>query len=409
MMGAQETSPMKRQRLPFLASLCFVALATCLARPAVAQSADDSAKTSALDAVNDTVNSNEFGTMISGTKDATDQALNKAIAARQGAAWRGNKMGAASSSTAGHLQIRDSLKNASNQLNKGGVLIDHAGYASTAAGEIVEGNYAQGFITIADGLGKVVVSGIGAAAGASFGSLGGPVGTVAGGAAGNYVGSNIWDRTVGKWTGAMKVGLSNQEAKRQFREMAGPKMLGQTADKIHEAYAKYNKELDAKRRQSLAKPPTPITTKGPVGKTKLVGSSQTAIYDPSNGAGDTIRVTVGSVVGFKSESVPGWRNNGTSFSATASQSDSLTIQGTIVTKPWSYFDFNNSVTIKADGDVVFNQAPKIPKEGGSASFSFSFDPRKYPKARSLSIQVSSTGGNPETSTHWVGGTIQIVE
>ena len=162
MMGAQETPPMKRQRFlswSFLACLCLAALAAGLATPAAAQSTDDSAKASALDAVNEAANANEGGTMISGIKDTTDQGLNKVIAARQGAAWRGNKMGAAPSTTAGHLEAKGNLKNASSLLNKGGILIDHAGYASTAAGEIVEGNYAQGFITIADGLGKVVVSG----------------------------------------------------------------------------------------------------------------------------------------------------------------------------------------------------------------------------------------------------------
>lgn len=212
-------------------------LALAVALPLAAQSAGDG-KTAAVSAINEGLNSNEGGTLVSVIKDTTDHGLNTVSLAHQGTAWRGNKLGASSSTVGGHLSARDGLKRASNLLNKGGVLIDHAGYASTAAGELMEGNYAQGFITIVDGMGKALVSGAGASIGGSFGSLAGPAGTIGGGAAGGYAGSNLWDATIGSKVGDLKKGLSEQEAKRQFRLMSGPKMLGQTADGIHATYAK---------------------------------------------------------------------------------------------------------------------------------------------------------------------------
>ncbi len=134
---------------------------------------------------------------------------------------------------------------------------------------------------------------------------------------------------------------------------------------------------------------------------------QTAVYDPYKGQGDNIHVTISGVENFKQQDAPGWKNNGTSFNATAKAGVAISIQGSIVTKPWSYFDFANNIIIKGDGQVLLQQQPPIPKEGGSASFSYNFDPGKYPNVRSLSIEVSSRGGNPDFANHWVGGTIQI--
>ena len=42
-------------------------------------------------------------------------------------------------------------------------MIDHAGYLSTAAGEVAGGRYAQAVITSIDGVGKVATSFVGAA------------------------------------------------------------------------------------------------------------------------------------------------------------------------------------------------------------------------------------------------------
>lgn len=402
-MRTETTRPMNTRFPKVLFPLILLAAA---GSPLGAQAANDG-KTAAVNAINDGLNSNEGGTLVTVIKDTTDHGLNTASLAHQGTAWRGDKLGASSSTVGGHLAIRDNLKNASNLLNKGGILIDHAGYTSTAAGELVEGQYAQGFITILDGVGKWLVSGAGASIGASVGSLAGPAGTISGGAAGGYAGSNAWDSTIGSKVAELKKGLAEMEAKRQFRALSGPKMLGQTADGIHATYAKYLQGQEARQRLRLATAAAKETPPPKGAKGKMEVGSAAAVYDPYKGGGDNIRVTLSPVGGFKATDAPGWRNNGTSFNAFANAGDAITIQGTIVTKPWSYFDFNNSITIKADGQVVFSQAPKIAKEGGSASFSFTFDPHQHPQARSLEIRVSSIGGNPEFSTHWVGGTIQI--
>jgi hypothetical protein len=255
---------MKRLHIisPFLATcICFVGLAvSCLATPAFAQIVG-TAGGNAVTAINDGLNSNAGGSMISLTKEVTDHALGNAALKSFGDAWKANKGGESSAAVGNLLEKSANLKGASSILSTGGVLIDHAGYASTAAGEIAGGSYAQGFITIADGLGKSVVSGIASATGASFGSLGGPAGTIAGGVAGGYAGSEAWDASVGRLTSAVKEGLGKQEDKRQFREMSGPKMVGRTPEKIHEAWLEYNKELDDKKIQlEIGKSNVPVAT-----------------------------------------------------------------------------------------------------------------------------------------------------
>ena len=254
-MHTKETRHMKPPHFifPFFAAgVCCVALAmSCLTTPAAAQTADGPAEGNAVAVMNDGLNSNPGGTMVSLTNQITGDALNKSAIGLHDAAWKANKMGASSSTIGGLLERRDSLKNASSKLSTGGVLIDHAGYASTAAGEIAGGHYAQGFITIADGLGKSVVSGLAAATGASFGSLAGPAGTVVGGAAGGYAGSEAWDKSLGRLTSAIKTGLGQQDDKRVFREQSGPKMLGRTSEKIHEDWLNYKRELDDKKKQTV--------------------------------------------------------------------------------------------------------------------------------------------------------------
>lgn len=238
--------PMKRQ--PTISSLlmalvCFIVLdVSCLTAPSGAQTADQTAQGDAMSKINDSLNSNPGGSMISLTKEVSDHALGKGAIKSFGDAWKANKSGASSSTVGGLLEKSANLKNASNMLNTGGVLIDHAGYASTAAGEISEGNYAQGFITIADGLGKSVVSGLASATGAGFGTLAGPAGTIAGGAAGGYAGNEAWDKTMGQITSSVKEGLGKQEDKRRYREMFGDKIVGRTPEKIHELWLSYRQE-----------------------------------------------------------------------------------------------------------------------------------------------------------------------
>ncbi len=254
---------------PFLAAcVCFVVLTmSCLAAPATAQAGDDPSKGNVVAKINDAANSNVGGSIISLTKEVTDHALGNAAIKTFGDAWKADKSGESASAVGNLLEKSANLKGASSILSAGGVIIDHVGYGSTAAGEIAEGKYAQGFITIADGLGKSVVSGIASATGASFGTLAGPAGTIAGGVAGGYAGSEAWDASVGKLTSAVKEGLGKQEDKRQYREMFGSKIVGRTPEKIHEDWLNYKKELEDKNRQAqleIRKSNVPVAT--PPGK-----------------------------------------------------------------------------------------------------------------------------------------------
>ena len=154
-MHTRETRHMKPPHsiFPFFAAgVCYAVLAiSCLTTPAAAQTADGPAGGNAVAVINDRLNSNEGGTMVSLTNQITGDALNKSAIGLHDAAWKANKMGASSSTIGGLLERRDNLKNASSKLSIGGVFIDHVGYGSTAAGEIVGGRYMQGFMTIADG------------------------------------------------------------------------------------------------------------------------------------------------------------------------------------------------------------------------------------------------------------------
>ena len=186
-------------------------------------------------AVSDALTSNEGGTALGLTKEAADHSLNTAASGHQQAAWRGSKGGASSQTIGDHLGNKSALKNASGILGKGAAVIDHAGYISTAAGEIAGGRYGQAVITSIDGLGKVATSFVGATLGGALGTFaGGPAGTIAGGAAGGYAGSKIWDATGAKLTKVIKDNLSDQEDKNSFNEMAGANIpAGKTPEQIH--------------------------------------------------------------------------------------------------------------------------------------------------------------------------------
>lgn len=88
--------------------------------------------------INEGLNTNAGRSMISLTKEVSDHALGKSAIKSVGDAWKANKSGESSSTVGGLLEKSANLKDTSNLLNKGGVLIDHAGYTSTAASEIPE-------------------------------------------------------------------------------------------------------------------------------------------------------------------------------------------------------------------------------------------------------------------------------
>jgi hypothetical protein len=272
-MDTKEIRYMKRSHYisPFLAAcVCLAVLAmSCLTTSAAAQTADNQAQGDALAVTHDVVTSNVGKSMIYVTKQVIGSALNDAAVQSFGAAWQANKMGGSSATIGGLLEQSANLKDASNILNTGNTVIGYAGFTSTAAGEIAGGSYMQGFITIANGLGKSVASGIASAAGASFGTLAGPAGTITGGAVGGFTGRQAWDETFGKLTSAIKTELGKQEDKRQFREMSGPLMRGMTSEEIHEASLKYKKELTNKKKETDA-----LKTDG---KVVIAGSSSSGM------------------------------------------------------------------------------------------------------------------------------------
>ncbi|MBF0465840.1 MAG: hypothetical protein HQK88_13310 [Nitrospirae bacterium] len=250
---------------PFLfICVCYVTLAvSCLTSPAIAHAQGD-----AVNRINNFANGNVGGSMISLTREVTAHAVDSSSLAQHAAAWRADKMGASSATIASHLEIRDNLKGASNTLGFGGKLIDHAGYASTAAGEMAEGSYSQGFITIADGVGKWAVSTVASAAGGVLGTSLGPAGTIAGGAAAGYLASEAWDATAAKVTSGLKDWLGEREAKQQFKEMSTPKMQGMTAEQIHEKWLKYKEQLAAGK--NTAPTAKPQAAKTDTAKTNIV-------------------------------------------------------------------------------------------------------------------------------------------
>lgn len=205
---------------------------------------------SAMDSINEGLNSNEGGTVISVTKDTLDHGLNTAASGHHQAAWQGNKGGASSKTIGDHLGNKGNLKNASGTLGKGATVIDHAGYTSTAAGEVAGGRWGQAVITVIDGVGKAATSFVGGTIGGALGSAGGPAGTIAGGAAGAYAGSSLWDATGAKLTKTIKDNLGKQEDKKSFGEMAGPKIpAGKTPEQIHQDWLNHKANLDKKNQE----------------------------------------------------------------------------------------------------------------------------------------------------------------
>ncbi|MCX7010653.1 MAG: discoidin domain-containing protein [Kiritimatiellaeota bacterium] len=120
----------------------------------------------------------------------------------------------------------------------------------------------------------------------------------------------------------------------------------------------------------------------------------------------TLRVTVGTVTKFKSEDRPGWKNNGTGFTAASVGSGPVTIKiEAIIGKGGSsYFDYAGNVSVKAaDGTILAAEKLLIPKDGGNKTCSVVWTPTA--KQDSVSVAVGLTGGNPEYYTFFVSGSI----
>ncbi|MEI8243919.1 MAG: hypothetical protein WCI17_11670 [bacterium] len=218
---------------------------------------------SAVDKLNEHLNSNEGGTVISVTKDGVGAGLEGAAMGHHQAAWQGSKGGASSQTIGNHLEVRDGLKNAGKILDVGGKLIDHAGWSSTAAGEVAGGQYGQAVITTIDGLGKwgaQLVGGVlgGAAGGAAGTAVGGPAGTAAGAyvgsTGGSYAAGAIWDATLGKLTGAIKEKITDKQTMNQITSQWGPKIpAGSTPESIHAAWLEWKAKYDADQKAAAEK------------------------------------------------------------------------------------------------------------------------------------------------------------
>ncbi|MBP6001811.1 MAG: hypothetical protein KA746_00120 [Pyrinomonadaceae bacterium] len=117
-----------------------------------------------------------------------------------------------------------------------------------------------------------------------------------------------------------------------------------------------------------------------------------------------IRVTLSNVVDFKSEDAPGWRNNGTRFSAKTNGSGTVGIKITLTGKAGvSYTDYTTGIAVKADGKDLVADKPVISKDGGSRSYSAFWDPGS--SQGELQISVSIAGGNPEGFIYYVSGRV----
>ncbi len=124
------------------------------------------------------------------------------------------------------------------------------------------------------------------------------------------------------------------------------------------------------------------------------------------GAADSwsqITVSLSKVGGFKTEDRPGWRNNGTGFSAEAFGPVSVRIS--IVGKGGvSYFDYKTKITVKSsDGKVLLAESPVLSKDGGNAAFTVNWTPSAAGSA--LDVSASISGGNPESFAYFVSGRV----
>ena len=118
-----------------------------------------------------------------------------------------------------------------------------------------------------------------------------------------------------------------------------------------------------------------------------------------------LTVSLANVTDLKTSDSPGWRNNGTSFSAKAAESRAIPIRVEIIARGGvSYADYDYSVTVKtAAGISILSERGKMSKEGATKSFSIEWNPATAPGR--LSVSVSVSGGNPESFVYFVSGTI----
>ena len=207
--------------------LCFVALALVVVTPTAIHAGD----TITVENANKAANSDVGSTILGIGKDALQKKTGENITRADNAA-RWGKLDP--TTTEKSLEAADELLKTAKKVDKvmkvTGVLIDNAGGLSTAAGELAEGRYKRGFLTIIDTIGKSVCSTAGGTALGTAGTTLGPAGTAAGAAAGGYWGGKLWDNSVGAVINQMKNTGDKEEDDANER---GLSKTGETEAEIH--------------------------------------------------------------------------------------------------------------------------------------------------------------------------------
>lgn len=144
------------------------------------------------------------------------------------------------------------------------------------------------------------------------------------------------------------------------------------------------------------------------GQQSAVSWKKGGTYTAEKGKTDTwahISVTVGNITDFKTTDSPGWRNNGTSFTAVAPGSGQVPVKVTITCLGnVSYFDYTTDIQVKTpDGKILVAERPTISKDGGSKTYSTTWDAGTA--KGNLTVRASVTGGNPEYFTYYVSGSV----
>lgn len=138
------------------------------------------------------------------------------------------------------------------------------------------------------------------------------------------------------------------------------------------------------------------------------GAAAGATYTAQKGSADKwsdVRVTLTNVFDFKTKDAPGWRNNGTTFTAATSGGARVGIRIEIVAKGGvSYYDYDVDVTVKAANErLLLNEKTTISKDGGMKTFSAEWDPSSAPGG--ITVHAGIGGGNPEGFIYYVDGVV----
>lgn len=118
-----------------------------------------------------------------------------------------------------------------------------------------------------------------------------------------------------------------------------------------------------------------------------------------------LRVGLSNVSQFRTQDQPGWRNNGTGFSAVAGRG-TVNLRLDVSGKGGvSYDDYQLRASVQsASGRSLLSESSTLSKDGGSRNLAVQWDPSR--DAGPLSVRLSLSGGNPEGFTYFVSGTIQ---